>query len=109
MRRPLLVAAELRRTLVPLGRTRMKMGVGGFGPPLGLGLLGVPFTWERLLLQENRGEKSRVGSGLSMAYRRCTEMGMLCRPPAAGTCSWTFQLHRGLEGPETWRREGPGR
>lgn len=100
MRRPLLVAVELHRTLVTLVRTRMKMGVGGFGPPLGLGLLGVLFTWERLLLQ---------GSGLSMAYRRCREMGMPCHPPAAGTCSWTFQLHRGLEGPETWRREEPGR
>ena len=40
---------------------RMKMGVGGFGPHLGLGGLGAPSSLERLLLSESGQEKCLVG------------------------------------------------
>ena len=61
MLRHLQVAVEPSQIHVLLFLMRMKMGVGGFGPHLGLGGLGAPSVLERLLLSESRQEKCLVG------------------------------------------------
>lgn len=59
--RHLQVAVEPNRTQVLLFLMRMKWGVGGFGPHLGLGWLGAPFALKRLLFQGRGQEKCLVG------------------------------------------------